>query len=45
MPQLGIRRMILDETVSINLADGKMWGWLVKLNITYLGTTTCFGIK
>lgn len=29
MPQLRIRRVILDEAVSINLADGKMWRWLL----------------
>lgn len=33
MSQLGTRRVILDKAVFTNLADGKIWGWLIKLPI------------
>lgn len=43
MSQLGTRRVILDKAVFINLGDGKIWGWLIKLNVTYSGITNCLG--
>lgn len=43
MSQLGTRRVILDKAVFINLGDGKIRGWLIKLNVTYSGITNCLG--